>query len=156
MSSAARADAMATPPQAPGASLSATARVLEGGSGFLVAAAGELDLRGAPVLREALAGPLREGSGPVLLELADVDFIDSSGLATLLNAQGRLTRVGRRLVLIAPSAPVRRLLSAIGLQDSISSAPSLDDAIGLTELDDDPDPDGATLTPRQSRRAGAG
>jgi len=94
------------------------------------------------VLREALAGPLREGSGPVLLELADVDFIDSSGLATLLNAQGRLTRVGRRLVLIAPSAPVRRLLSAIGLQDSISSAPSLDDAIGLTELDDDPTPTG--------------
>lgn len=135
-------DSLTAPPQAPGASLSATARVLGGGRGSLVVAAGDLDLRGAPVLREALAGPLLAGRGPVLLELADVAFIDSSGLATLLNAMGRLTRVGRRLVLVAPSAPVRRLLAAIGLQDSISSVPSLDDAIVLTELAPDPEPDG--------------
>lgn len=141
MSPAARFETVAAPPQAPGASLSATARTLDQGSGTLVIAAGELDLRGAPVLREALAGPLRDGRGPVLLELAGVHFIDSSGLATLLCALGRLTRIGRRLVLVAPSAPVRRLLGAIGLQDSISSAPSLDGAIGLTErADPDPEP----------------
>jgi anti-sigma B factor antagonist len=53
------------------------------------------------------------GSGPVILDMTGVDFIDSSGLRVLLTAS-RLVRPGRRLRIV-PSEQVRRVFNVTGL-----------------------------------------
>jgi N-acetylglucosaminyldiphosphoundecaprenol N-acetyl-beta-D-mannosaminyltransferase len=66
--------------------------------------------RGALDLDRVLAG-----SGSVLLQLAKVRFIDSTGVGLLIRLRKRLTMQGRSLVLVAPSPAVRRALESMRL-----------------------------------------
>ncbi|MDY7104308.1 MAG: STAS domain-containing protein [Actinomycetota bacterium] len=72
--------------------------------------AGELDLHTAPMLEAELT---RASSDPIEIELADVTFIDSSGLRVLVAERQKRGQDG--LVLRSPSAVVRRLLEVTGL-----------------------------------------
>lgn len=60
------------------------------GDSYLVRLTGELDLYTAPQLENELETLIRAGAAHVLLDLTDVPFLDSSGLAVLLGAAGRL------------------------------------------------------------------
>lgn len=78
----------------------------------VVVAHGDIDLAGGPVLEQAIV--LREGDDPVTIDLSGVDFIDSSGLRSLLGASRRAHERGQDLVLRSPSAGVTRLLALTG------------------------------------------
>src|ERR1700712_5599909 len=75
---------------------------------------GELDLAVAEQLREAL-----EQAGPtctqILIGLENCEFIDSTGIAVVLQAHQRFAAEGRRVVLYAPNNQVLRVLSVTGL-----------------------------------------
>lgn len=60
-----------------------------------------------------------------LLDLAGVDFIDSTGAALLVARQKELHHAGHRLVLFRPSAPVRRSLGWMGLLSQLELVESL-------------------------------
>lgn len=45
---------------------------------------GDVDLYSSPDLRESLLGEMRSGSPSVLINMAGVPYIDSSGIATLV------------------------------------------------------------------------
>jgi anti-anti-sigma factor len=80
---------------------------LEGGSGFRVS--GELDLLTVPQLRDVLRD-LSDLERDVVLDVAGVSFVDSSGLGLLI-AMARATKArGPSLILRSPSPAVRRLL----------------------------------------------
>jgi anti-sigma B factor antagonist len=85
--------------------------VLVDGDGVVVAR-GDVDLAGGPVLEQAIL--MREGAGPVTIDLSGVDFIDSSGLRSLLAASRRANEHGTDLVLRSPSPGVTRLLALTG------------------------------------------
>jgi anti-sigma B factor antagonist len=70
--------------------------------------AGELDMAAAPLLSEKLNELIRSGSGDVIVDLERVGFIDSTGLAVLLNALRRLTRARRRMAVLIGNGAVRR------------------------------------------------
>ena len=77
-----------------------------------VIAAGDINLAGGPLLDTAI---LRlEGSKPVVIDLAAVEFIDSSGLRSLLAASRRAEGRGTTVVLRRPSSGVLRLLGITG------------------------------------------
>jgi anti-sigma B factor antagonist len=78
---------------------------------------GDLDLRSAPQLRGRLAHALQR-EVDVIVDLSDVDFIDSTGLAALLNALRRMTRAGRSLTLIAPPGSAAQRLLQLTRLDS--------------------------------------
>ncbi|MEW6302841.1 MAG: WecB/TagA/CpsF family glycosyltransferase [Verrucomicrobiota bacterium] len=63
-----------------------------------------------------------------LLDLAAVEFIDSTGLGLLLRLERSLRAAGRRLILLAPGPSVRRALQSVRLQDFFLHADNLDDA----------------------------
>jgi anti-anti-sigma factor len=81
----------------------------------IVTATGEIDMATAPELRAGLA----ETNGNVVVDLAAVGFLDSSGIGVLVAAGNRLTAAGGSLVLRTPIAPVRRVLEIVGLADWI-------------------------------------
>lgn len=79
---------------------------------------GEIDAHTAPVLLAHL-DPLPAGNGDVVLDIAGVDFMDSSALRVLIEAHDRAGAAGRRLVLRSPSAAVRRLFEVSGLSEHL-------------------------------------
>jgi anti-sigma B factor antagonist len=56
----------------------------------------------------------------VLVELADVQFMDTSGVAVLLTARRRATGLGSRLVVTSTSPAISRLFEITGLQSILS------------------------------------
>jgi anti-sigma B factor antagonist len=79
---------------------------------------GVVDSHTAPQLQEAIQA---KGSGHDLhLDLAAVDFIDSSGLRIIVNAHSELEAAGSRLVLSRASDAVSRLLDITGLTDHLN------------------------------------
>jgi anti-sigma B factor antagonist len=66
---------------------------------------GELDLATVPQLRQVVDAHARHGQ-TMTIDLRDVEFIDSMGLASLVRARHRAIARGARLELVAPRASV--------------------------------------------------
>lgn len=75
---------------------------------------GELDMASADRLRDALQ-PIVDAGGNVTLDVADLTFIDSSGLRALILLSERMNGSGP-LVLSEVPVGVRRLLDIVGLE----------------------------------------
>jgi anti-anti-sigma factor len=82
-----------------------------------VALAGELDLAGAQELEQALDDAVRESDGVLLVDVCDLDFVDSSGITVLLRARALLGRDDRALALICPPGDVRRVFELAGISE---------------------------------------
>ena len=82
----------------------------------IVKLCGELDIANAPDLRERLLAILsRRTPNNLVLDLSKLEFIDSSGIAVLVNTERRARLLGCALVLVAPQAAVSRVLQICGL-----------------------------------------
>ena len=77
---------------------------------------GELDLAVADQLGLALEEARQAGSS-VLISLSSCEFIDSTGIAAIIDAWKRLDDDGRRLVVAEPTDQVVRLLEIVGIAD---------------------------------------
>jgi anti-anti-sigma factor len=78
--------------------------------GRVLALAGRLDVAAAADARLALARAVDDGDGDLVLDLADLDVLDVTGLGVLLGAHRRAGRSGRTLVLRDVGPRVGRLL----------------------------------------------
>lgn len=103
---------------------------------LVIAVNGELDLNTAPQLEERLETALAANGSGLLLDLSGCEFIDSTGIGLIVRAWQRLDANPEggdaRLALCGLSDQVRRLLEITGLESSIRTYGSRDDA--LTEL----------------------
>jgi anti-sigma B factor antagonist len=81
---------------------------------------GEIDAHTAPRLAEHLATLPAEGD--IELDLAGVEFMDSSGLRVLIDVHQRADGDGRRLVVRRPSPSVARLIEISGLSNLLNVA----------------------------------
>jgi anti-sigma B factor antagonist len=82
--------------------------------GVVVRLVGELDLYNAPEIREALLRVCSEQPGRLVVDLAEVDFVDSTALGVLIEARSKMTD-GRAFLLAAPGLETRRALKISGL-----------------------------------------
>jgi anti-anti-sigma factor len=89
-----------------------------GGSGVRVVVEGELDLSTSPKLQEVLARELA-ATNEVLLDLAKLQFIDSTGLAAILGAVNHNAANGRFKISSSLPAQARRLFQLVGVLDQI-------------------------------------
>jgi anti-sigma B factor antagonist len=80
---------------------------------------GELDAATAPRLASALDDIVLTGRGPLTIDARELEFVDSTGLHALINAQRRLTRQARRLSLICAPGPVRRAIELSRLSETL-------------------------------------
>ena len=81
----------------------------------LVTLGGELDALTAGAEIEELLEQCADGACHVVLDMSQVTFIDSSGLAVLLKSERKLCGAGRRLVILRPHPNVRRILEITGV-----------------------------------------
>ncbi|PRY00740.1 STAS domain-containing protein [Allonocardiopsis opalescens] len=83
----------------------------------LIALGGELDVATTAAVRDRIMHTLADAAGPVIIDLSEVVFADTSGLALLVGAQRRAEDGGFGLVLAGPPPRVRALLRLTGLDE---------------------------------------
>lgn len=81
--------------------------------------AGEIDLGCVPVVADAIDDALEAGALELWLDFSPTEFMDSSGVHLLLETQARLDALSRRLVVICPAGPVRRILDLAGMTERL-------------------------------------
>jgi anti-sigma B factor antagonist len=90
--------------------------------------AGELDLYNAPQVRTALEDVAGSNPARLVVDLADVEFVDSTVLGILIEARRRLDD-RRTFLLAAPGREVRRALEVSGLDRHLRVVESVDEAL---------------------------
>jgi len=75
-----------------------------------------LDVHSAPIVRERLQAMLAQRPKTIIVDLHDVEFIDSTGLGVLIGARRRSQDAGIKLVLARPSRATHRLLAVTGMR----------------------------------------
>ena len=83
---------------------------------------GELDPHTAPILRSSVDDAVSDATATLVLDVAGLQFIDSSGLRVIISAHKTMDERGGRLVLRAPTDNTRRLLEITGLADHVDLA----------------------------------
>ena len=82
-----------------------------------VAVHGEVDVAAVRQLSDALDDAIRDSVGAFVIDLCEVEFLDSSGLSVLLRARALLGQDERALAVVCPPGPVRRLFDVVGVAD---------------------------------------
>jgi anti-sigma B factor antagonist len=91
---------------------------------------GEVDLATAPLMRESLRPVIADGTGPAVVDLSEVPFMDSSGVHVLVESQRSLMSQNRRLAIVCrPHGQIHRLLALVGLLDVLAVHRSLQSAV---------------------------
>lgn len=85
----------------------------------VIALCGELDLASAPALDAVVGRMISQGHCRLVLDLADLGFIDTVGLSGLLTAHRRARAANGWLVVRAASPRLRRLLETTGLDRTL-------------------------------------
>jgi len=101
----------------------------EYGDHVVVALRGELDLADAASVAAALMA-VADNVPDVIVDLAALEFIDSSGVAALAYGRRQARRAGGNLMLAAPQQQVLKVLSLTRLADAFSVHASVDEATG--------------------------
>lgn len=99
----------------------------------VVAVRGDVDLDSAQRLSEGLRTASRGGGGPVVVDLCEVPFMDSTGLHLLLNLLRRLTRQGRRMAIACSPAGVQRLFELTRLDGTFEMYDSREEALAALD-----------------------
>jgi anti-sigma B factor antagonist len=89
-----------------------------GSSAIRVALRGELDLAHAYTFDEELRNVEAMRPATVVLDLRQLTFLDSCGLARLLAARRRARRGGHRLLVVRGSAAVQRLFALAAVDEA--------------------------------------
>jgi anti-sigma B factor antagonist len=75
-----------------------------------------LDVHSAPIVRKRLRAVLGQDWLAIIVDLHDVEFMDSTGLGVLIAARRSGQDAGVRLVLARPSRTTHRLLAITGMR----------------------------------------
>jgi len=97
-------------------------RVVQGDGTTVVEVGGEVDIDTAPRMRAALEDAITTGM-PIVVDLAEVTFMDSAGFGVLASIHLQAKRVGTPVRLRAVSDRIRRLLSLLGLDAVLTIEP---------------------------------
>jgi anti-sigma B factor antagonist len=81
---------------------------------------GELDLVSSPALQQALDDAAGSDADLIIVDLRELEFMDSTGLHALVNAQRRIEELGRRFALVRGGESVQRLFELTGVVDGLT------------------------------------
>jgi anti-sigma B factor antagonist len=103
--------------------------ITESGPSSVVHLEGELDLANAPELSEAMDS-VRGSRERVIVDVTDLEFIDSTGLRLLVVHHGHSIIGGFEFVIAGANADVSRTMRMAGLDVTLPLAPDLATALG--------------------------
>lgn len=81
----------------------------------IISVSGDVDVSSLPSLRSAIDRSVNEGSSAIVLDLGEVDSIDSMGMATVSGLYAQCGRAGSSCAVSVPNPDVRNYLSGNGM-----------------------------------------
>jgi anti-sigma B factor antagonist len=78
---------------------------------------GELDLATVPLLEQELEAAIERAEGDVIVDLSDLEFIDSTGIAVLVQAMGHSDGSGQLRFVPSRAPGVVRVLEMTGVSE---------------------------------------
>lgn len=97
--------------------------------GTVVRVSGDLDVMAAPRLREQFADLVRRGHYDVVVDLDEVSFLDSTGLAVLVNALKRVRAHDGWLRLVCTNERTIQIFRITGLTRTFGIYPTTAEAL---------------------------
>jgi len=98
---------------------------------LMVILEGEIDMSSSGSVWDAIS-PFVEGRKPkakgCVVDLSAVDYMDSSGIATLVRTWQTMQKKGGKMRLAAPSAPVKDVFELAHVNEIFEIFPSVDEA----------------------------
>ena len=95
---------------------------------------GEIDVASAPRLIAALNDAVAEAARSVIIDLTSVGFMDSTGLALLINAHRRLAVRRKGFAVVCPAGPLRRVFEITDMVDTLRVCPDRETATAAASL----------------------
>ncbi|MET8944693.1 STAS domain-containing protein [Streptomyces sp. NPDC004542] len=95
----------------------------------VVSVAGDVDLHTAPTLRANALAVVEQGVPHLVLDLARVDFVDSTGLSTLIGLLQAAQEAGGSLRLAAIPDRLARMVTMTGISQLLPVHPTVADAL---------------------------
>jgi anti-sigma B factor antagonist len=96
----------------------------------VLAISGELDLASSPALGEELDRAFQSDSELVIVDLRELEFMDSTGLSVIVKAHKAAEDASRRMCLVKGPPQVQRLLSLTGVAERLTVVDAPSDALG--------------------------
>jgi anti-anti-sigma factor len=97
--------------------------------GLVLTLSGELDLATAPELRKRLVAAVDSGTTRIVVDLREVTFMDSIGLAAVLHARSRLRPAGRLALIVTPGSYAQLVLEITGMPRALAIFADRDAAV---------------------------
>jgi anti-sigma B factor antagonist len=96
----------------------------------VIIVSGELDLASGPALDDELVRLSASGVPLVVVDLRQVEFIDSTGLSILVKAHQRAAEQGHEFALVRGAQQVQRLLDLTGVAERLTLVDSPEELLG--------------------------
>ena len=93
---------------------------------------GEIDLHVSPVVTASLTAMIEKKPPRVVIDLSDVTYIDSAGLAALIQAMQKVEAYGGKFLLAGLQATVRSIFEISRLDQVFRIFPDTDTALAAT------------------------
>ncbi len=98
------------------------------GDWVVVTAAGDIDVYTAPRLKRALTEEIDRGHHHIVLDMTQVKFMDSTGLAVMVGGLKKVKAKHGTLELAGPNDQIRRILTITDLVKILPVHDSVEDA----------------------------
>ncbi len=95
---------------------------------YILELEGDIDLAASPELRNLLAGYSKAKRPALILDFSQVKYVDSSGLATLIEHVRNIQEFKGKFAIAALTPRVRSVFELVRLDDFLSIAPTVADA----------------------------
>lgn len=94
----------------------------------VIAVTGYLDVSTSPRLREQIHSVAEEAPLAIILDLGEIEFIDSSALGVVLNGWKLMQAAGGVLSVVSPQPRITKVFEITALHLSINVFPSMEEA----------------------------
>lgn len=95
----------------------------------VIAIRGELDIATSPGVRGVLDEAASDGIRPLIIDLSECEFIDSTGLAALLHGAKPAQNGESHVAIVSPDGELRRLFELTAIDRTIPVYGALDEAL---------------------------
>lgn len=99
--------------------MSVAIRTVPAETGVRLAVSGEIDVSNAPELRAAIDDAFAGGPAAVEVDIAEVPYIDSTGIGVLVGAAHRAAEEQGSFAVTHPQRNVARVLTLLGMGDEL-------------------------------------
>jgi len=94
----------------------------------LLSVEGEIDMATAPRLISALNHSVVDARDSVIIDITKVQFMDSTGLALLINAHRRLSRRNKGFAVVCPAGSMLRVFEVTDMVEMLHVCPDRESA----------------------------